>query len=164
MNTFNNSTVRTENSSKIMLPVVELVIAIGLFTIISVFIIRFFTSANLISRQASESSKGMIKAESVMELLKSFSPEEVAEKLNGKLTENKENKLIEVYCDSNLRATSIKDFKYVISASLTDTPKGNGILQDIRILIIKKSTTPNNEETIADIKGAKYIKGGDNEK
>ena len=86
MNSFNvDSAKDTRTGLGVMLPVFELVIAIGLFTIISIFLIRFFTSANTMSRQADDLSKGLIKAESAIELVKEYSTEAAAEQLEGEV-------------------------------------------------------------------------------
>ncbi len=53
------------------------------------------------SRDADDLSKGLIKAESAIELSKVFSPEKTAGELGGKLTEGKDGKLIEAYYDKD---------------------------------------------------------------
>lgn len=164
MNNFKSDTKATKTGTKVMLPVVELVIAIGLFTIISIFIVKFFTSANLMSREADERSKASIKAESIIELLKCFSPEEVTEKIGGKLIENKADKVIEVYYDESWNPVTVKNFKYSAGITVKDNPGKNGILQDINIMVVRKGTAPDSEKVLADIKGANYVKGGGNEK
>ena len=161
MNTFKmDDTKETGTNSGVMLPVVELVIAIGLFTIISIFIVKFFTSANTMSRQADDLSKGLIKAESVIELSKTFSPEEVAKELGGSFTENKEAKLIEMYYDKDWKQVDVSgNFKYMLAATITDTPNSNGVLSDIHVLVHRNDE--NNDNTvIVDLEGAKYTKGG----
>ena len=95
MNSFNvDSAKDTRTSLGVMLPVFELVIAIGLFTIISIFLIRFFTSANTMSRQADDLSKGLIKAESAIELVKAYSTEDAAEELEGEVVKTAAGKNI----------------------------------------------------------------------
>ena len=102
MNSFRvDSAKETRSGMGVMLPVVELVIAIGLFTIISIFLIRFFTSANTMSKQADDLSNALIKAESAIELSKTFSNEEVANELGGKLAENEKGGVIEAYYDKD---------------------------------------------------------------
>lgn len=161
MNTFNMDTAReTRPNSGVMLPVVELVIAIGLFTIISIFIVKFFTSANTMSRQADDLTKGLIKAESAIELSKAFSPEETAKEIGGKLTEDKESRLIEVYYDKDWKLTDVSgNFKYMLAVTITDTPNASGILSDIRVLVHRKERNDDNT-VIVDLEGAKYTKGG----
>lgn len=159
MNTFKMDTRgETRPNSGVMLPVVELVIAIGLFTIISIFIVKFFTSANTMSRQADDLSKGLIKAESAIELLKTMSPEEVAKELNGKLDKSKNE--IRTYYDKDWKiAVEECDFKYVIITNFTDGSEENGILREIRATVL--SDNGKGEYTqVTDLTGAKYIKGG----
>lgn len=158
MNTFRMDTAReTKSNSGVMLPVVELVIAIGLFTIISIFIVKFFTSANAMSRQADELSKGLIKAEAAIELTKALSPKEAAKELGGKLEESEIDKLIEVYYDKDWKVTDLTgNFKYILTVMITDTPNGNGTLTNIHVTI----NTKDDDTVITNLKGAKYIKGG----
>ena len=158
MNTFRMDTAReTKSNSGVMLPVVELVIAIGLFTIISIFIVKFFTSANTMSRQADELSKGLIKAEAAIELTKALSPKEAAKELGGKLEESEIDKLIEVYYDKDWKVTDLTgNFKYILTVMITDTPSGNGTLSNIHVTI----NTKDDDTVITNLKGSKYIKGG----
>ena len=161
MNTFKMGTVRkTRSNSGVMLPVVELVIAIGLFTIISIFIVKFFTSANTMSRQADELSKGLIKAESAIELAKSFSPEEAAEKLGGELNDSKESKEIVVYYDKDWKATEqAKDCKYALTVLMTGNANGNGVLWDISVMV-HRNDKDGGDNILVGLEGVKYIKGG----
>lgn len=53
-----------------MLSVMELVIAIGVFAVISTFLLRFFTVANRLSDEAKEVSKAGITAEAILEYAK----------------------------------------------------------------------------------------------
>lgn len=159
MNTFKMDTRgETRPDSGVMLPVVELVIAIGLFAIISIFIVKFFTSANTMSRQADDLSKGLIKAESAIELLKTMSPEEVAKELNGKLDKSKNE--IRTYYDKDWKAADVKgNAKYVLIVNFRDSPEVNGVLREIRANLL--TDDGNGEYTqITELTGAKYIKGG----
>lgn len=161
MNTFNMDTAKqTRPNSGVMLPVVELVIAIGLFTIISIFIVKFFTSANTMSRHADDLSKGLIKAESAIELSKALSPEEVAKEIGGKFTESKDGKLIEAYYDKDWNPTdAVGSFKYLLTVKIMDQPNATGVLSDIQVLVHRKDRD-NADTVIVDLEGAKYTKGG----
>ena len=159
MNTFKvNDTRETRVSSGVMLPVVELVIAIGLFTVISIFIVRFFTSANTISRQADDLSKGLIKAESVIELAKSLSPEETAKELGGEFDKSKA--LIQVYYDKEWKNTdSLSGSKYMISAKIMNQDEKNGILRQITVTVLSDKGS-GEFIPVTKLKGIGYIKGG----
>lgn len=159
MNKFRtNNTRETGMSSGVMLPVVELVIAIGLFTIISIFIIRFFTSANTMSRQADDLSKGLIKAESAIELSKTLSPKEVAMELGGSYDEKKG--AVEAYYDKEWKSSALdSNCKYAIYVMFTDESEANGVLRQIGATVLA-ADTKGEYTPVAQLKGAKYIKGG----
>lgn len=160
MNTFRIDSAKAgRNDTGIMLPVVELVIAIGLFTIISVFLIRFFASANTMSRQADNLSKGLIKAESAIELLKNFSPEETAKELGGEIVEARAGKFIEAYYDKDWEKADCNSWKYSISIVLKDTPTENGTLTDINVFV-NRNDGINNNIVVVHLEGASYSKGG----
>lgn len=159
MNAFKmDSTKETGTSSGVMLPVVELVIAIGLFTVISIFIIRFFTSANTMSRQADSLSKGLIKAESAIELSKVYSTEEVANELGGRFDEKKD--MIVAYYDKDWKVGELNsNTKYAVHVKTTNKNESNGFLKQILVTVL--SDTGKDEFTpIAELRGVKYIKGG----
>ena len=159
MNTFNTGTAgRTRPNSGVMLPVVELVIAIGLFAIISIFIVKFFTSANTMSRQADDLSKGLIKAESAIEILKALSLEEAVKELNGQFDESKNE--LRIYYGKNWKITDMKGgFKYVLAISFTDSSEKNGILREIKVTVLSDNGK-GEYIPITDLTGVKYIKGG----
>lgn len=54
------------------MPMLEIVLSIGIFTIISVFILQLFLSADSLERQAKDISKAVIYAENVAEVIKSY--------------------------------------------------------------------------------------------
>ena len=139
MNTFKMDTrEETRPNSGVMLPVVELVIAIGLFTVISI----------------------LIKAESAIELAKSFSPEEVAKELGGKLDDSKESKEIVAYYDKDWMTTEPdKDWKYSLSVQMTGNANGNGVLWDINVTV-NGNDKDGDDNILVGLKGAKYVKGG----
>lgn len=68
-----------------MLSVMEIVIAIGIFAIISTFLLRFFTVANRLSDEAREVSKAGIAAEGVFEYIKANGFLETAEDMGFEL-------------------------------------------------------------------------------
>ena len=161
MNSFRvDSAKETRSGMGVMLPVVELVIAIGLFTIISIFLIRFFTSANTMSKQADDLSNALVKAESAIELSKTFSNEEVANELGGKLAENEKGGVIEAYYDKDWNQIGKADeYKYLLVLTITDSPNENGVLSNLQTVIYRKERDKDNT-VIVDLEGAKYTKGG----
>lgn len=73
---------RTGVSISSMLSVMELIIVIGIFAVISTFLLSFFTSANRLSEEAEALGKAVISAESVMELVKAEGFHTAVEKLD----------------------------------------------------------------------------------
>ena len=110
------------------------------------------------SRQADDLSKGLIKAESAIELLKAMSPEEAAKELGVQFDESKNE--IRTYYDKDWKVTDIKgNTKYVLVVNFTDSPEINGVLREIKANLL--TDDGNGEYTsITDLTGAKYIKGG----
>ena len=160
MNSFNvDSAKDTRAGLGVMLPVFELVIAIGLFTIISIFLIRFFTSANTMSRQADDLSKGLIKAESAIELVKAYSTEDAVEELEGEVVNTSNGKNIEAYFDKDWKKTDKTNWRYSLVVMLKDIPRRSGALREINAFI-NRNDGVNNNIVIVHLEGAKYLKGG----
>ena len=148
MNSFNvDSAKDTRTSLGVMLPVFELVIAIGLFTIISIFLIRFFTSANTMSRQADDLSKGLITAESAIE------------EREGEVGKTAGGKNIEAYFDKDWKKTDKTNWRYSLVVMLKDIPRRSGALREINAFI-NRNDGVNNNIVIVHLEGAKYLKGG----
>lgn len=160
MNSFNvDSAKDTRTGLGVMLPVFELVIAIGLFTIISIFLISFFTSANTMSRQADDLSKGLIKAESAIELVKAYNTEDAAEELEGEVVKTAAGKQIEAYFDKDWKKTDKTNWRYSLVVMLKDIPRRSGALREINAFI-NRNDGVNNNIVIVHLEGAKYLKGG----
>ena len=160
MNSFNvDSAKDTRTGLGVMLPVFELVIAIGLFTILSIFLIRFFTSANTMSRQADDLSKGLIKAESAIELVKAYSTDEAAKELAGEVVKTAAGKNIEAYFDKDWKKTDKTNWRYSLVVMLKDIPRRSGALREINAFI-NRNDGVNNNIVIVHLEGAKYLKGG----
>lgn len=74
---------KESKSSSAKMPMLEIVITIGIFAIISVFIVELFLSANTIQTRARDKSKAVILAETIAETMKSAKDfKEAAKELN----------------------------------------------------------------------------------
>lgn len=153
MNTLNTE---EKSSSSIMLPVVELVIAIGLFAIISIFIMRFFMSANKISREANDLSNAIIKAEDIIERGKQKSFEELHKNFSAKseITKTQLSKNFEIYYDANWQQDDLNS-EFVIKVTEKVNEDIKGIYDyEVEVYGIKNKR----EKLITKLSGSKYEK------
>lgn len=135
-----------------MLSVMELVIAIGVFAIISTFLLRFFTVANRLSDEAREVSKASIKVEAVFEHIKAVGLSETASEFH--YTESKDT--AEAMLDEKLEAVSDTDAKavYRILIDRVSEKDAAGALFSYNIKIIKIK----NDAVLFDFNGKSYEK------
>lgn len=135
-----------------MLSVMELVIAIGVFAIISTFLLRFFTVANRLSDEAREVSKASIKVEAVFEHIKAVGLSETASEF--RYTESKDT--AEAMLDEKLEAVSDTDAKavYRILIDRVSEKDAAGALFSYNIKIIKIK----NDAVLFDFNGKSYEK------
>lgn len=76
---------KIKQSENARLPMLELVISIGVFAVISVFLLEMFLAANSLQQKAKDEGKAITKAETIAEMLKSAdSLEAVAKELSMK--------------------------------------------------------------------------------
>lgn len=135
-----------------MLSVMELVIAIGVFAIISTFLLRFFTVANRLSEEAREVSKASIKVEAVFEHIKAVGLSKTASEF--RYTESKDT--AEAMLDEKLEAVSDTDAKavYRILIDRVSEKDAAGALFSYNIKIIKIK----NDAVLFDFNGKSYEK------
>lgn len=65
------------------IPMLEIIFSIGIFTIISVFVLQLFLSADVLQKKAKDTSKAVIYAENIVEVLKASDSFEEAIELLG---------------------------------------------------------------------------------
>ncbi len=157
MNTFEVDEKKgIKSRSGIMLPVVELVIAIGLFAVISVFILRFFTSANAMSKNADDISKAVIKAESVLELAKALSFEDAAAEFGASVLETADGKQMEASYDKEWKNTR-ENPSYLLKVTEKTEQLSNGIMYNYHVAVAKNVSE--DAVVLVELEGSKYKKG-----
>lgn len=149
---------RAKVSIGAMLSVMELVIAIGVFAIISTFLLRFFTVANRLSDEAREVSKAAITAEAIMEHIKGKGIQATAEEFELTLSENQAISEL----DETFQKVKNEEKKAMYRLELVRTPRSSeaGTLFDYNIKIIKLK----NETVLFDFNGKSYEKAVGDEK
>lgn len=65
------------------IPMLEIIFSIGIFTMISVFVLQLFLSADVLQKKAKDTSKAIICAENIVEVLKASDSFEEAIELLG---------------------------------------------------------------------------------
>lgn len=149
---------RAKVSIGAMLSVMELVIAIGVFAIISTFLLRFFTVANRLSDEAREVSKAAITVEAIMEHIKGKGIQATAEEFELTLSENQAISEL----DESFQKVKNEEKKAMYRLELVRTPRSSeaGTLFDYNIKIIKLK----NETVLFDFNGKSYEKAVGDEK
>lgn len=156
METFKKeSAVGNFNGIGAMVPVMELLISIGIFAVISIFLIRFFVTSNRISEDASALSKASILSETAMELIKGKSVKEVPGILDGKMSSEKDG-VFTVRYDSDFK-TVADGGTYLMEITETSEKTASGSLRNYFVVFkrIKDGTE------IFTLNGKSYEKSGE---
>lgn len=147
---------KTKVSVGAMLSVMELVIAIGMFAIISTFLLRFFTLANRLSDEASELSKAAISAEAMMEHIKGVGFEATVKEFNME----EDGEVVKVFYDENYRpATTTAAF--VMKITRKPEKMASGVMSQYHIQVIKLRAK--DEKVLFELDGKSYEKVVENE-
>lgn len=112
---------RISKNNEAKMPMLEIVISVGIFTIISVFLLKMFISANTLEENAKILTKAVLSSETIAETIKG---EKNLEKAMNELAFNKEE-------DGTYKGTYNELFTVVISAGFTDNNVGtlmNGVI------------------------------------
>ena len=137
----------------------EPVIVITFFAIISVFLLRMFASTEKVRSSAEETSKSVIRAESVMEYALASDAEDGDLKTLGfREASDDTGKYLVKYYDSKWEETS-SDGKYTMKVFVNSERKENGKLVSYIIYMLE---TENNgdKRDIFTISSKKYMRGG----
>ncbi|MCR5585206.1 MAG: hypothetical protein K6F63_07230 [Lachnospiraceae bacterium] len=137
----------------------EPVIAISFFAIISVFLLRMFASTEKIRSSADEVSKAVIRAEAAMEYM--LAGEDTAEDLErsgfGKLSADGREYMVKYY-DKDWRETE-KVGKYMMTIFTEDEKVGSGKFINYELRVSKVNEFENSGE-IYSLSAKKYVSGG----
>lgn len=154
----NGEKKRAKVSIGAMLSVMELVIAIGVFAIISTFLLRFFTVANRLSDEARELSKVSITAEAIMEHIKGVGFSDTAKTLGFSLAgEEASAKYDEDF--QVLEENTEKKAFYRLEITRAGETSEAGTLYNYNIKIIKLK----NDSVLFDFNGKSYEKAVEND-
>lgn len=144
---------KTKVSIGAMLSVMELVIAIGMFAIISTFLLRFFTLANRLSGEANELSKAAISAEAMMEHIKGTGFEATVKEFGME----KDGEVAKLFYDEKYRQAATKA-TFVMEITRTQETDVMG-----KYHIKVKKLRQNDEKVLFELDGKSYEKVVENE-
>lgn len=105
---------RISKNNEAKMPMLEIVISVGIFTIISVFLLKMFISANTLEENAKILTKAVLSSETIAETIKG---EKNLEKAMNELAFNKEK-------DGTYKGIYNEIFTVVISTAFTDNNVG----------------------------------------
>ena len=147
-------------SRKLNMPMLEIIITLGILTIVSVFLMRLFLGANSLETKAKDISKACILAQSVGETIKIEASIEDAIKELGLVLVKEDgiSKVYEKYYDSSWKA-SVEKKAYTMTVIMTETPVENTNLLTADIKITKDKSYPvikKDEEPLASITCKSY--------
>lgn len=120
------------------MPLLEIMIVIGMFSVISVFILQLFLSADTMKEKARDTSKAVILAENAAEAVKgSASFEEAAVRIGIK-KEREADAWYAAYYDSDWKPAEEKDiYCLAVVPSMTAEAAGTTIYADIYVYRLK---------------------------
>ncbi len=137
----------------------EPVIAISFFAIISIFLLRIFASTEKIRNNADETSKAVVRAESVMEyMLAGEEAEAELEKIGFKNINANGRKYLVRYYDKNWAETDDVG-KYMMTVFKESEETESGRLEKYELHVSKVNDFENSGE-IYSLSTKKYLSGG----
>ena len=140
---------------------VEPVIVITFFAVISVFLLRMFASTEKLRSGAEEMSKSVIRAESVMEyVLATGNAEEDLDALGFTETKDDTGTYLVKYFDKDWQETDRPE-RYTMKVYVNSAERGNGTLVNYIVHVLKTDNTGNSVDLIT-LSTKKYLSGGGN--
>lgn len=126
------------------MPMLEIIISIGIFTIISVFVLQLFLSANSLECKAKDISKAVIQSESMAEAIKASASVEEAIALAGYSmsatqtleSEGQENTEYIIYLNRSWKQVK-EPYYYTMTIHTTKLNSENGVLVEADIAVLK---------------------------
>lgn len=149
-----------DKSRSFRMPMIELILVIGIFAVISVFIVQMYMGTNRIQNKATDISKAMIQAETVTEQIKhSASIGETAKVLGMVAFDNTAHNYC-IYFDNNWKQTSSPSENIILVTSTVEK-KENGRMVSAQITAYAcadvESTT--NSQALVELTAKKWVNG-----
>lgn len=137
----------------------ELVITIGIFAVVSTFLLKMFVAANQTQREASELSKAAVTAESAMEYLKSCrTPQEGWDGLGMNEVAEEDRTVRVAYYDRNWeRSESVS--AYTLKIYERQSTQEYGILFTYDFIVEAERDGGETSEELFSMTGKKYRRG-----
>lgn len=115
------------------MPMVELILVIGIFTIVSVLLLRMYFSANHLQKEAADFSRAVILAESIAEEIKAAESIKEAAKGHPSFQMQEDGTYLISY-DKDFKETTEKKANYEICIIETKIQTKTGSLNRVQIL------------------------------
>lgn len=122
---------KEKQHNSLRLPFIEIILILGIFTVLSVLIARIFVATDQIRIRAEEISRGVIEAENIAEQIKGHKVDDELYKRLGAYKEEKENASEDekssyiIHYDKDWNVISVKgDYSIIISLEEKQTSYG----------------------------------------
>lgn len=136
-------------------PMLEIVLSIGIFGVISVFILQLFLAADTFQKKSKDLSRAVIEAQSVMEVLKAMDNKEAIDYM--KLSLKEDNTYVKYYDDKWQPCDKEGKFSIIVKINVQEETRGS--LNELEVVIKRQG------EEILSLNGASYKRRQtDNEK
>ncbi len=142
----------------IRMPMIELIIVIGIFVVISVFLVRMFMGTYRLQNNATDLSSAVIKAETVAEYIKNTaSIGEAAIQLQMESYDNTSLNYCIYYDDDWNQTKSPSANIIVITSTITRGESGRMVSADISAFTCKDVEETTKEEALVKITTKKWV-------
>ncbi len=142
------------------MPMIELILVIGIFSVISVFIVQMYMGTNRLQQKATDISKATIQAETVTEHIKhSASIGETARLLNMVAYDTSSYNYC-IYYDHDWNQTSSpSDNIILVNSTVEKQVGGRMVLAQIRAYACSDVESTSNYEVLIELTTKKWVNG-----
>ena len=133
--------IQKVKSRKLNMPMLEIVITLGILTIVSVFIMKLFLGANSLETKAKDISKASILAQNIGETIKAAESTENAIKELGLIEDTKQAGTYYQYYDSQWKPQE-EPGVYSMTVTISEEAYENAVLVTADIVVSKGKPYP----------------------
>jgi type II secretory pathway pseudopilin PulG len=142
------------------MPMIELILVIGIFAVISVFIVQMYMGTNRLQNKATDISKAMIQAETVTEQIKHSASIGETAKVLGMVAYDSSSHNYCLYYDNDWKQTSSpSDNIILVTSTVEKKENGRMVVAQVTAYACSDVESTNDSDTLVELTAKKWVNG-----
>lgn len=149
-----------DKSDSFRMPMIELILVIGIFAVISVFIVQMYMGTSRLQHKATDISKAMLQAETVAEQIKHSASIGETARVLGMIAYDSSAYNYCIYYDNDWKqTTSPSDNIILVTSTVEKKMNGRMVIAQIAAYACSDIESTNKNEALVELTAKKWVNG-----